>query len=107
MVDAQLPPALAEKIKELGYNAKHLQEMELLEANDSTVWNYALDEHTILITKDENFAIRASVSNKVAAIVWIRTANFSDAALLDWFDQEWSSVIATLDAGNRMVEITS
>jgi predicted nuclease of predicted toxin-antitoxin system len=105
LVDAQLPPALARKIAALGYDAEHLLDLGLLEADDSTVWDYALSKQAVIITKDEDFAIRASVSKNAPAIVWVRIGNCVNARLLAWFEREWPSVIATLDAGNRLVEI--
>lgn len=105
LVDAQLPPALARKIASLGYAAEHLLDLGLLAAEDSEVWDYALAKEAVIITKDEDFAIRASVSKNAPAIVWVRIGNCANARLLAWFEQEWPSVIATLQAGNRLVEI--
>lgn len=105
LVDAQLPPALARKIASLGYQAEHLLDLGLLEADDSTVWDHALTQHAVIITKDEDFAIRASVSKNAPAIVWVRIGNCANSRLLAWFEQEWPSIIATLEAGNRLVEI--
>jgi predicted nuclease of predicted toxin-antitoxin system len=42
LIDAQLPPALARLITALGHNAIHVEEAELLLANDVAIWNYAL-----------------------------------------------------------------
>ena len=72
LVDAQLPPALARKIASFGYAAEHLLDLGLLAANDSEVWDYALANEAVIITKDEDFAIRASVSKSAPAIVWVR-----------------------------------
>lgn len=62
LIDAQLPPALARKIASLGHNAEHLIDINLLDANDSEIWDYALTKQAVIVTKDEDFAIRASVS---------------------------------------------
>lgn len=105
LVDAQLPPALARKIAGMGYAAEHLLDVGLLESSDSQIWDYALANDTVILTKDEDFAIRASVSKASPSIVWVRIGNCPNARLLAWFEKEMPSVIAALDAGNCLVEI--
>lgn len=70
LVDAQLPPALARKLTTLGHTAIHVLDVDLLAASDSEIWDYALADSAVIITKDEDFAIRASVSKSAPAIVW-------------------------------------
>lgn len=72
LVDAQLPPALARKIAAMGHEAEHLLELGLLESSDSQVWDYALANGAVIITKDEDFAIRASVGKASPSIVRVR-----------------------------------
>lgn len=60
----------------------------------------------VIVTKDEDFAIRASVSKASPPIVWIRIGNCPNARLLAWFEQEMPSVIAALSSGNGLVEVT-
>lgn len=105
LVDAQLPPALARKIESPGYPATHLIEVGLLESSDSRIWDYAMAHQAIIVTKDEDFVIRASVSKAAPSIVWLRIGNCPDARLLSWFEHEMAAVVAALDAGNRLVEI--
>lgn len=105
LVDAQLPPALARKIAGMGYAAEHLLDVGLLESSDSQIWDYALANDTVILTKDEDFAIRASVSKASPSIVWVRIGNCPNARLLAWFEKEMPSVIAALDAGSCLVEI--
>ncbi|WP_324780298.1 DUF5615 family PIN-like protein [Thiobacillus sedimenti] len=105
LVDAQLPPALARKIAAMGHEASHVLDVGLLECSDSRIWDYALENGAIIITKDEDFAIRASVSKAPPMIVWVRIGNCPNARLLAWFAAELPSVIAALDSGTYLVEI--
>jgi predicted nuclease of predicted toxin-antitoxin system len=106
LVDAQLPPALARKIAAMGHEAVHLLDVGLLESSDSGIWDYAIANSAVIVTKDEDFAIRASVSKASPSIVWIRIGNCPNARLLAWFEQEMPAVIAALSSGNCLVEIT-
>jgi len=90
----------------MGHEAAHLLDVGLLESSDSLVWDYAMKNGTIIITKDEDFAIRASVSKTAPPIVWVRIGNYPNARLLAWFEAEMSAVIGALESGNSLVEIT-
>lgn len=78
----------------------------LLDASDGQIWDYALTHDMAIITKDEDFAIRASVSKISPAIVWVRIGNCPNVKLLAWFERELPSVIAAMQSGNRLVEIS-
>ena len=43
LVDAQLPPALADWLIKQGHSAEHVYEVDLRDADDIVVWNYALN----------------------------------------------------------------
>ena len=60
----------------------------------------------VIITKDEDFAIRASVSKTPPAIVWVRIGNCPNTKLLTWFERELTTIIAMLKSANQLVEIS-
>jgi predicted nuclease of predicted toxin-antitoxin system len=62
VVDAQLPPALARFLASLGEEAIHVLDAGLLEADDGEIWSFALANDWVIITKDDDFQFRASVS---------------------------------------------
>jgi predicted nuclease of predicted toxin-antitoxin system len=99
-------PALVRKLSALGHEAIHVLDVGLLDAGDNRIWDYALTSGAVIITKDEDFAIRASVSTTAPAIAWIRIGNCPNAKLLAWFERELPSVMAMLESGNRLVEIS-
>lgn len=105
LVDAQLPPALARKLIAAGHDATHVLDVGLLDASDSKIWDYALANQYTIVTKDEDFAIRASVSKLAPQIIWIRTGNTSNAKLLDGLERELPLIIAEIEKGSRLVEI--
>ena len=90
----------------MGHEAIHLLDVGLLESSDGVIWDYAMSQGAIIVTKDEDFAIRASVSDAPPRIVWIRIGNCSNTRLLTWFEQELPAVIEALESGNGLVEIT-
>lgn len=81
VVDAQLPPALAQLLRENGYEAVAVREIGLREANDAEIWRYAVQEQGGIITKDEDFAERCLYSRDQPVVVWLRIGNTSNQAL--------------------------
>ncbi|MFZ0208626.1 MAG: DUF5615 family PIN-like protein, partial [Roseiarcus sp.] len=52
LIDAQLPPALARRLVELGHDA----DQQLAAVTDSQIWDYALATAAVIVSKDEDFA---------------------------------------------------
>jgi len=105
LVDAQLPFGLVRYLVEQGYQAEHVADVGLRDAEDSTIWEYAASTGACIITKDEDFATRVSLGLPGPAIVWLRVGNCSKRALLDWFAPMLSGIVADLGRGERLVEV--
>jgi predicted nuclease of predicted toxin-antitoxin system len=75
LIDAQLPPVLAQAMTDAGCEAVASREVGLRDAADSTIWEYALHQSFIVITKDEDFPMRALQNPNSPIIVWIRIGN--------------------------------
>ncbi len=105
LVDAQLPPALARWLEEHGQTAEHVADRGMAAANDRVIWAYATDVGAVIITKDEDFALRRVTAQDGPAIVWVRTGNTTRRALLAWFAPLWPAVLDALERGESLVEI--
>ena len=105
LVDAQLPPALARFLASLGEEAIHVLDAGLLEADDGEIWTFALENDWVIITKDDDFQFRASVSKQHPRIVWVRVGNCSKRKLLEIFNKHWDSIKQELAAGAFLVEV--
>jgi len=105
IVDAQLPPALARFLAAKGEDVVHVLDVQMMESSDSQIWDFSLQNSLVIITKDEDFQLRASVTAKHPSIVWVRVGNCSKKVLLAFFDQKWSEVKAELSNGAQLVEL--
>jgi predicted nuclease of predicted toxin-antitoxin system len=105
LVDNQLPSALAKLLVSRGHEAQHVLDVGLGAASDTEIWKYATANSLILITKDEDFPVRASRPDATAAVVWVRLGNCRKTVLLSAFDSVLSQMLAALEAGNLIVEI--
>lgn len=105
MVDAQLPPALADWLRSKGHEAWAVRDIGLRDAPDAQIWARARDLEAIIATKDEDFAQAASTGSPGPPVLWVRTGNLVNRLLLARFDAVWPQVEAHLDAGARVVEL--
>lgn len=106
LVDAQLPPALARFLMSKGYQAEHVLDIGMREAEDTPIWNYALLHGAAIITKDEDFAHRLSQGEKAApAIVWVRIGNTSRRELLSWIGALMPQIEVCIARGDQLIEV--
>ena len=89
LVDAQLPPALANWLIQQGHKAEHIDDIGLREADDIEIWGHALNNSAIIITKNEDFAERSTRTLVGPTIVWLRIGNATNRALLQWLIPRW------------------
>ena len=62
VVDAQLPPALARWLASQGVEAEHVFDVGLAEAPDAVIWQQAMERVAVVVSKDEDFALRVQMS---------------------------------------------
>jgi predicted nuclease of predicted toxin-antitoxin system len=105
LVDAQLPPALARLLAAHGHQAEHVADLGLHDAEDSSIWNYALLHQAIIVTKDEDFPHRLSQSLEAPIIVWLRLGNTSRKALIQWFEPLLPQIVDHIQQGDRLIEV--
>lgn len=105
IVDAQLPPILAEELRKAGCDAVAVREIGLREAKDSAIWTYAVQHNAAIITKDEDFAERSLHATDSPVVIWLRIGNATNPALLQWFLPLLPTVLARLALGDRLIEV--
>lgn len=104
VVDAQLPPALARRLDTLGHLAEHVADRGMAGASDDAIRDYAASVGAVIVTKDEDFAIRRLLSEG-PAVVWLRVGNTRRAALLTRVEAEWPAIVAALERGETLIEV--
>ena len=55
IIDAQLPLALARFMAEKSEYAVHVMDLFMMESTDSVIWDLALKDGLVIVTKDEDF----------------------------------------------------
>jgi predicted nuclease of predicted toxin-antitoxin system len=105
VVDAQLPPGLAIRLREQGYPAEHVNRVGLGAAGDIAIWEHARSDGAALITKDEDFVALAMREPSGPQVVWLRIGNISNVALWTTVSAALDEIRESLEAGDRIVEV--
>ena len=105
IIDAQLPPALAKLLRDHGHDAAHVEDVDLRHADDSSIWQFALENSMVIVTKDEDFRQRSSQSKVAPVVVWLRVKNVSRKALLHWFEPLLPKIVALVSEGEQLIEV--
>lgn len=69
------------------------------------IWLRAQSEQAAIISKDEDFVDHWLLSDKPAALLWIRKGNCSNRALLAWFEPLWPEAVRRLEQGEKFIEL--
>lgn len=84
LIDANLPRALASWLSAGGDDAKYVDDLLAPPAADNDIWNLAVADGYVVVTKDADFATRATHDRRVR-VVWVRCGNLKLAAFQAWF----------------------
>jgi predicted nuclease of predicted toxin-antitoxin system len=96
---------LARWLAAQGHDAEHVADFLMARASDSAIWDYAVQNAAIVITKDEDFAQRKTMTGAGPSVIWIRLPNTRRRALLAWFQTLMPDILATLERGETLIEI--
>jgi predicted nuclease of predicted toxin-antitoxin system len=105
LLDAQLPPAFSASFLREGHEAIAVRDVGLRDASDGEIWRYARVEGLVIVSKDEDFALRAQRSVPPPSVVWLRVGNVSTRALAEWFEPLLLGIVVGLAAGEALIEV--
>lgn len=105
VLDAQLPPALARWLREVGHEAWPVREVGLREAEDEAICEYARRTDAVVLTKDEDFVLLARSGGTTATVVWLRVGNCSNVELRAWLEPRLPGIVALVAQGGQVVEV--
>lgn len=105
VVDAQLPPALAEWLRGRGHEAFAVRDIGMRHADDEAIRDWALREGAIIVTKDEDFVRPTIGPYEEPQVLWVRTGNVVNRVLFVRFSRGWIEIETHLAAGAPVVEL--
>ena len=105
LVDVQLPLVLSDWLRRRGYDAMHSLELDLGRSDDIELWNLAIRENRIMVSKDEDFFLLANRPGDPLKVLWLRMGNCRTKALLTMLENNWPSIESAFESGQMIVEL--
>jgi predicted nuclease of predicted toxin-antitoxin system len=105
LVDAQLPPALAQWIGKRGYSASPVRDLGLRDSDDGSIFNLATEQGWILVTKDEDFVVRCLGIAGAPKVVWLRIGNCTNVRLFSVLEPLWGEITKRIQSGEILIEV--
>lgn len=84
LVDASLPPGLATWLRKKAHEAIYVSDQPGLDLDDRAVFDFARRHGYIIMTKDEYFAVLATLVAQPASVVWLRLGNATNSSRRNW-----------------------
>ena len=88
----------------MGHHANHIKLRGLSEAPDDVLWQLAIDENRVMVSKDADFVTLAR-RGQSGAVLRLAVGNCPNALLYDLVRERLPAAILRLSNGERMVEI--
>ena len=104
LIDAQLPPALAEAMCRAGYEATHVAEFGMANATDGAIWSEAISRSAALVTKDRDFSLLRAAKRQGPVALWVRVGNIENRALIRQFLSAMPQIAEAIARGEAVVE---
>ncbi len=103
LVDAQLPPRLADWIRSKGHAARHVTEAMGFRASDRSIVDAATSGGAVIVTKDSDFM--GLTDGPPPQILWVRIGNATNRVLIQRIAIEWADIVRKLEANEAIVEL--
>lgn len=106
LLDQGLPRTTVSKLKAVGWDTVHTQDVGLERASDSGILEYARDQGRSVITLDADFHALLAVKNELSpSVVRIRQEGLTGSELANLLLHIWPRIERSISAG-AMVTIT-
>lgn len=106
LIDGNLPPSLCEVFRAHGYEASHVKDLAMEEAEDIDIWKQAFRDKAVIVTKDKDFVSLAMGRPDVCPVIHVRMGNVRHAPLLAKFRSAIQDVVRALDNGGTLIEFS-
>lgn len=107
-LDAQLPPTLAQWIREnFNLEAFALRDLGLRDAKDFEIFTAARAENVIIMTKDSDFVDLVCRLGSPPKILWLTCGNVTNRNLRKLLTATLLNALTELDRGEIIVEINN
>jgi predicted nuclease of predicted toxin-antitoxin system len=94
LFDQNLSPRLPALLADIYPDSAHVIPLQLDEAEDLEIWDYAKENGFVIVSKDADFQVRSQLYGAPPKVIWIRRGNCSRAAVTKLL-RDYSALIHT------------
>lgn len=106
-LDAQISPAIAQWLSSThGVEASPVKDFGLRDATDRNLFLAAREANAVVLTKDRDLVDLVIQLGQPPKILWLTCGNTSNATLKTMLDKAWPTIIALLESGEPVIEIS-
>lgn len=70
---------------------------------DEEIWDYALKENKVILTKDTDFYEKSISSENKPKVIFFQLGNLTLKELHDFFDKNWGKIVEHLDKSDLII----
>lgn len=83
LFDQNISPKLVERLEDIYPHSVHVFNLDMADAMDLEIWEYAREHDFIIVTKDADFSEIGVVKGFPPKVIWIRRGNCSTQDIED------------------------
>ncbi|MCU0389377.1 MAG: DUF5615 family PIN-like protein [Chitinophagaceae bacterium] len=72
-------------------------------ASDSEIWNYALENDLIIITRDSDFYYRYITSKHFPKVIFLQLQQLSKQGIKDFFSKNWIEISLLIEKADMLI----
>ena len=103
LFDENLSPKLPLRLHDLFPNSLHVRDVGMKSTIDPIVWNYAMSEDLMIVSKDSDMHDLSLVFGSPPKVIWVRLGNCSTSQVENLLRREFNLI--TLFYQNRSLSL--
>jgi predicted nuclease of predicted toxin-antitoxin system len=87
LIDQNLSFHICDNLQNVFPHIKHVKDESLESASDEEIWEYAINNSYIIVTKDSDFSEKAIAKDFPPKVIWIKRGNCTTKNIEDLFNK--------------------
>ena len=92
LFDENLSPKLARRLADLFPDSLHVRDVGLKAADDPSIWDYAKDNDSMIVSKDADMHDLSLVFGSPPKVIWVRLGNCSTSEVENLLRREFDTI---------------
>ncbi len=103
LFDHNLSPQLVIQLADLFPGSDHVYHLNLAEAQDRNVWEYARQHNFTIVTKDADFSDLSILLSSPPKVVWIRRGNCKTNDIFQILNKHYTDIQTLIEDKERSI----